>query len=149
MSTPYSDIFNLFLFNIQDYLIDEMYGSSVSDFETYATNFLLKAIPRFRHCEKDLTNRNDTTKVFTADLTDDEKDILANLMTLAWLIKEINNILEMRNILTSGDYKAFSAANNLKEKRNWYETLSGDVDRQLVEYGYDNNDWDNFFESST
>lgn len=149
MSTPYSDIFNLFLFNIQDYLIDDMYSTSQDDFEVYSTNFLKKAIPRFKHCEKDLTDRNDTTRVFTATLTDGEKDILANLMTLAWLTKEINNILEMRNILTSGDYKAFSAANNLKEKRGWYETLSDEVDRQLVDYGYDNNDWDNFFEDST
>ena len=149
MSTPYCEIFNLFLFHIQDYLIDEMYNSSEEDFETYATNFLLKAIPRFRHCQKDLTDRNDTTRIFNETLNDDEKDILANLMTLAWLVKETNTVLEMRNILTSGDYKAFSAANNLKEKRSWYETLSSDVDRQLVEYGYDNNDWDNFFQSSS
>lgn len=148
MSTPYSDIFNLFLFNIQDYLIDDMYTTSVTDFEEYATNFLVKAIPKFRHCQKDLTNRNDTTRIFNVDLDDTEKDILANLMTLQWLIKEINTVLEMRNFLISGDYKAFSAANNLKEKKNWYETLKLSIDRQLVEYGYDNNDWDSFFESS-
>lgn len=148
MSTPYSEIFELFLFNIQDYLIDDMYTSSTSDFETYATNFLLKAIPEFGSCQQDLSDRDDTSKIFNITLTLTEKNILANLMTLSWLVKEINNILEMRNFLISGDYKAFSAANNLKEKRLWYETLSSDVNRQILGYGYSNNDWNTFFESS-
>lgn len=148
MSTPYSEIFNLFLFNIQDFNIDDMYESSVTDFETYVTNFLLKAISDFNNCQQDLSNRNDTTRVFNITLTLTEKNILANYMTLHWLQKEINSILEMRNYLVSGDYKAFSAANNLKEKRNWYQTLLSDMDLQKRQYGYDNNNWDTFLEGS-
>jgi len=148
MSTPYCEIFNLFLFNIQDYLIDEMYDTSTEDFEIYATNFLLKAIPSFNQCKQDLDDRDDTARVFNVTLTLTEKNILANLMTLYWLVKEINNILEMRNFLVSGDYKAFSAANNLKEKRLWYEELSKDVDRQMTSYGYNNNNWSSFFEGA-
>jgi hypothetical protein len=118
MSTPYSEVFELFLFNIQDYLIDDMYNTSVDDFEVYSTNFLLKAIPAFSNCQKDLEDRDDTARIFNVTLTLTEKNILANLMTLSWLVKEVNNILEMRNFLISGDFKAFSAANNLKEKKN-------------------------------
>jgi hypothetical protein len=117
MSTPYSEVFNLFLFGIQDYLIDEMYSDSTEDFEIYATNFLLLAIPAFSNCQQDLDDRNDTTRTFNITLTLTEKKILSDLMILAWLRKEVNTILEMRNFLISGDYKAFSAANNLKEKR--------------------------------
>ena len=148
MSTPYSEIFNLFLFNIQDYNIDNMYETSTDDFETYALNFLLKAIPDFNNCRQDLSNRNDTTRVFNVTLTLSEKNILANYMTLHWLIKEINNILEMRNFLVSGDYKAFSSANNLKEKREWYNYLASEVSRQKTRYDYDNNDWDTFLDGS-
>jgi hypothetical protein len=83
MSTPYSDIFELFLFNIQDYLIDDMYSDSEENFEVYATKFLLIAITEFDNCQSDLATRNDTTRIFTADLTLTEKNILANLMTLA------------------------------------------------------------------
>jgi hypothetical protein len=82
MSTPYSEIFNLFLFNIQDYNIDNMYESSTDDFETYSLNFLLKAISNFNNCQQDLSNRNDTTRVFNVTLTLTEKNILANYMTL-------------------------------------------------------------------
>ena len=148
MATPYSDIYNLFLANIQDYVIDDMYDTSVSDFEDYAKGFLLRAIPQFDNCLNDLTNRDDTSKTFYDDLNSTEQLILSDLMTLMWLKKEINNILEMRNHLVSGDYKSFSSANNLKEKRAWYETLSKDVDMQITKYGYSNNDWSTFLTSS-
>lgn len=144
MATPYSDVFELFLANIQDYVIDDMYGNSTSDFETYATTFLLRAIPQFDNCLKDLSNRDDTARIFNIDLTLTEQLILSDLMTLMWLKKEINNILEMRNHLVSGDFKSFSSANNLKEKRSWYETLSKDIDMLITKYGYSNNDWTTF-----
>jgi hypothetical protein len=144
MATPYSDIFNLFLANIQDYVIDDMYDNSTADFEQYATVFLQRSIPLFDNCLKDLTNRDDTTRTFNIDLTLTEQLILSDLMTIMWLKKEINNILEMRNFLVSGDYKSFSSANNLKEKRAWYETLSKDIDMAITKYGYSNNDWTTF-----
>jgi hypothetical protein len=148
MATPYSDIFNLFLANIQDYVIDDMYDTSTSDFEDYATTFLIRSIPQFDNCLQDLNNRDDTLKTFGIDLSLIEQLILSDLMTLMWLKKEINNILEMRNHLVSGDYKSFSSANNLKEKRTWYETLSKDIDMQITKYGYSNNDWSTFLTNS-
>ena len=148
MATPYSDIFSLFLANIQDYVIDDMYDTSIDDFETYATTFLQKAIPLFDNCQQDLSDRSDVLKTFYIDLTLTEQSILSDLMTLAWLKKEINNILEMRNHLISGDYKAFSSANNLKEKRIWYDSLNKEVDVNLTKYGYSNNDWSTFFTTS-
>lgn len=144
MATPYSDIFNLFLANIQDYVIDDMYDTSTSDFETYATVFLQRAIPSFDNCQKDLTDRDDTTRTFNIDLDLNEQVILSDVMTLMWLKKEINNILEMRNHLVSGDYKSFSSANNLKEKRAWFDTLGKDIDLAITKYGYSNNDWSTF-----
>jgi hypothetical protein len=71
LSTPYSEIFELFLFNIQDYNIDEIYNTSEEDFETYVTNFLLKAIPEFSNCQNDLTNpgsKNYFAPVFNQNL---------------------------------------------------------------------------------
>lgn len=144
MATPYSTIFELFLANIQDYVIDEMYDESVSDFEEYAKMFLIRAVPFFDNCQQDLSDRNDTTLTFNIDLTLTEQLILSDIMTQQWLKKEINNILEMRNHLVSGDYKSFSSANNLKEKRSWYTALSKDIDIAITKYGYSNNDWSTF-----
>jgi hypothetical protein len=147
MATPYSDIFELFLANIQDFIIDEIYDNSTSDFENYSIGFLLRSIPQFDNCKQDLEDRDDTAKAFNIDLTLTEKLILSDLMTLMWLKKEINNILEMRNFLVSNDFKTFSSANNLKEKRTWYGSLAKDIDMLMNKYGYNNVDWTKFLQN--
>lgn len=141
MSTPYSDIFNLFLASIQDYRINKLYNQSVEQMENYLMPFLIKAITNFRKCKTDLEDRDDTNKVFNQTLSTDEKVILSNLMIVEWLTKEVNDILSLRNFLQDTDFKTYSQANNLKEKRELLTTMKEMVDKQIVQYSYNNFDW--------
>ena len=141
MSTPYSDIFNLFLASIQDYRINKLYNQSVEQMENYLMPFLIKAITNFRKCKTDLEDRDDTNKVFNQTLSTDEKVILSNLMIVEWLTKEVNDILSLKNFLQDTDFKTYSQANNLKEKRELLTTMKEMVDKQIVQYSYNNFDW--------
>lgn len=141
MSTPYSDIFNLFLTSIQDYRINKLYNQSVEQMENYLIPFLIKAITNFRKCKTDLEDRDDTNKVFNQTLSTDEKVILSNLMIFEWLTKEVNDILQMRLYLQDTDFKTYSQANNLREKRELLTTMKEMVDKQIVQYSYNNFDW--------
>lgn len=141
MSTPYSDIFNLFLTSIQDYRINKLYNQSVEQMENYLMPFLIKAITNFRKCKTDLEDRDDTNKVFNQTLSTDEKVILSNLMIFEWLTKEVNDILQMRLYLQDTDFKTYSQANNLREKRELLTTMKEMVDKQIVQYSYNNFDW--------
>ena len=141
MSTPYSDIFNLFLASIQDYRINKLYNQSVEQMENYLMPFLIKAITNFRKCKTDLEDRDDTNKVFNQTLSTDEKVILSNLMMVEWLTKEVNDILQMRLYLQDTDFKTYSQANNLREKRELLTTMKEMVDKQIVQYSYNNFDW--------
>ena len=141
MSTPYSDIFNLFLASIQDYRINKLYNQSVEQMENYLMPFLIKAITNFRKCKTDLEDRDDTNKVFNQTLSTDEKVILSNLMIVEWLTKDVNDILSLRNFLQDTDFKTYSQANNLKEKRELLTTMKEMVDKQIVQYSYNNFDW--------
>jgi len=141
VSTPYSDIFNLFLASIQDYRINKLYNQSVEQMENYLMPFLIKAITNFRKCKTDLEDRDDTNKVFNQTLSTDEKVILSNLMIVEWLTKEVNDILSLRNFLQDTDFKTYSQANNLKEKRELLTTMKEMVDKQIVQYSYNNFDW--------
>ena len=141
MSTPYSDIFNLFLASIQDYRINKLYNQSVEQMENYLMPFLIKAITNFRKCKTDLEDRDDTNKVFNQTLSTDEKVILSNLMIVEWLTKEVNDILSLRNFLQDTDFKTYSQANNLKEKRELLTTMKEMVGKQIVQYSYNNFDW--------
>lgn len=139
--TPYSEIFELFLASIRDYRIDRLYNQSVEDMENYLTPFLIKAITNFRKCKVDLEDRDDQSRVFNQTLSTDEKVILSNLMVVEWLTKEVNDVLQMRLHLQDTDFKIYSAANNLKEKRELLIEFQNNVDKQITQYIYKNFDW--------
>jgi len=141
MATPYSEVFDLFLASIQDYRINRLYEKSVEDMENYLMSFLIKAITNFRKCKTDLEDRDDENKVFNQTLSTDEKVILSNLMIVEWLTKEVNDILSLKNFLQDTDFKTYSQANNLKEKRELLTTMKEMVDKQIVQYSYNNFDW--------
>jgi len=141
MATPYSEVFDLFLASIQDYRINRLYEQSVEDMENYLIPFLIKAITNFRKCKTDLEDRDDENRIFNQTLSTDEKVILSNLMIVEWLTKEVNDILSLRNFLQDTDFKTYSQANNLKEKRELLTTMKEMVDKQIVQYSYNNFDW--------
>ncbi len=141
MSTPYSDVFNLFLTSIQDYRINKLYSQSVEQMENYLIPFLIKAITNFRKCKADLEDRDDVNKIFNQTLSTDEKVILSNLMIVEWLTKEVNDILGMKLFLQDTDFKTYSQSQNLKEKRELLTTMKEMVDKQIVQYSYNNFDW--------
>ena len=141
MATPYSEVFDLFLASIQDYRINRLYEKSVEDMENYLMPFLIKAITNFRKCKTDLEDRDDTNKVFNQTLSTDEKVILSNLMIVEWLTKEVNDILGMKLFLQDTDFKTYSQSQNLKEKRELLTTMKEMVDKQIVQYSYNNFDW--------
>lgn len=142
MATLYSEVFDLFMSSIASYELDNLFSSSVTNFETRLTGWLINAIPNFDGCLKDLEDRNDNTKQFTATLTTDEKVILSNLMIVEFLKKEVNDIRQMRQKLGDPTFKAYSEANNLKERVNLLSTMNDLVQAQITRYQYKNIDAD-------
>ena len=142
MATLYSEVFDLFMSSIASYELDNLFNSSVANFETRLTGWLVNAIPNFDGCLKDLEDRNDTTKQFTDTLNTDEKVILSNLMIVEFLKKEVNDIRQMRQKLGDPTFKAYSEANNLKERVNLLNTMNDLVQTQITRYQYKNIDAD-------
>ena len=142
MATLYSEVFDLFMSSIASYELDNLFNSSVANFETRLTGWLINAIPNFDGCLKDLEDRNDNTKQFTATLNTDEKVILSNLMIVEFLKKEVNDIRQMRQKLGDPTFKAYSEANNLKERVNLLNTMNDLVQTQITRYQYKNIDAD-------
>lgn len=142
MATLYSEVFDLFMSSIASYELDNLFSSSVTNFETRLTGWLVNAIPNFDGCLKDLEDRNDNTKQFTATLNTDEKVILSNLMIVEFLKKEVNDIRQMRQKLGDPTFRVYSEANNLKERVNLLNTMNDLVQAQITRYQYKNIDAD-------
>ena len=118
-----------------------------SNYNTYMTGFLLRAIPSFSGCNQDLSDRNDTTMTFNITLTDAEKDILACLIAVQILKKEVHDIRQIRGMIKNKDGERYSEANLLKEKMSLQDRLIELADKKKSEYDISNTDWDTFYDT--
>lgn len=135
----------MFLDKISDYeiskLIDDGEQDTVDDMQL---SYLKSAIVKFyRYCQNDLTDRNDTTLIFTDTLTDEEIEILATGMLLAWLNPHIHRLQLLKQALSSSDFRLSSQASQLKELLNLKKEIKAELDQMITEYGY------NYYTSDT
>jgi hypothetical protein len=144
MSTLYSDINELFLVGVQDYKLDRLYASATpTSLDEYLIPFMVRGLVKFAKCEQDLSNRDDTTRTFNIDLTDEEKVIIADLMIIEWLTREVNDIKQMNlHIRNKREFDHYAESQNLKEKSVHRIVLREEVDKLIVAYGYNNIDWE-------
>jgi hypothetical protein len=140
MTTPFGDIFDLFMMNVKDWKLVNLYTSSVIDFEIYLQGFLIYSIEEFVVCKEDLSYNNSTRK-FDADLTEETKTILASLMVKYWLRKETQDILQMNLKVNDRDFKTYSEAQNLREKSVHLDKVQEQNDVLLTRYELKHNDW--------
>ncbi len=138
MGTPYSSIFELFQSGLKDPVLDRLYEQSIDDYENYIQPFLLTAISEFTFCKQNLEDRDDELKQFNVTLTTTEKVILSKLMRIAWLEKEIHDINQMKLHLQDSDFKTYSEAQNLKEKKDLLIVEKELVDKHIGYYDLKN-----------
>lgn len=131
--TTFNEIYDNLMMTITDYRLITLYNTSVTDFQTYLSAWLIQAIPEFTNCDQSLVYSNSE---FTETLTQKNIGILILLMKKKWFEKELENILQMTNVVQDRDFKMHSQANNLKEKRERLITLQEEVSQKLVDYGF-------------
>lgn len=101
--------------------------------------FLMKSIPYFYNCQKDIKNVDNIDmecKKFNIELDMEEKNILSDLMVLCWFERLTNNILQVDGNLQDTDFKTFSEANNLKEKSERLDRMREKVYQEINQYGW-------------
>ena len=135
MATPYSTVYNSFLGKITDY---ELPSLSAEFQEAFLLGLLTSAIPKFKVCIEDLSDRDDTTLEFTDDLSDESVDILSELMVVEWLQPQLYKSDFFQNQLGTKDFSLFSPANLLKEVRQTYFLAKHNVRSMMINYSYYN-----------
>jgi len=144
MATTYAEIYDLFLIQIKDWKLVQLYATSPTDFATYLKGFLILAVPSFSDfCSQSLA-RNDTTVTFTETLTDVNKEILSLLMVEKWLEKEIQDIRQMALHVQDKDFKTYSEAQNLKEKSEYLSMTREKISQKITEQAWLNNNWESW-----
>lgn len=136
MSTPYNIIANSFLNKITDDLLLTLHEE---DLENVLDLFRSSASIKFKQCSK-LSDRDENLRVYNSTLTDEEVEIVANLMVLEWLKQRVNSIELLKQGMSSRDYHIYSQAAHLDTLLKLRKETAQDVDRLIVSYTYSNNE---------
>lgn len=149
MTTPSSAISDLFMTRVKDYRLDAIYTASGSTtFNEYLEPWILDAVSDFEDfCDQDLTyvvSGSATEGYFVQDLNQKNKLMISKLMTKYWLGKSIRDVLQFNLVVSDRDFKTFSAAQNLRSKQDYYNSLQEELSQDLINYAYKRNDWSNW-----
>lgn len=139
MGTPYSKVYDKFLSKITDL---DLINLDQEVAESTMKGYLETACDNFTQCKKDLSDRDDNEGKFNVDLTGFEINILATSMLYEWIQPYINNILSVKQYLSSQDFKTYSQANHLKELQNLRDSYEERMDLLMTRYSYTFGDWD-------
>ena len=128
--------------NLGSNTYDEYVASSMNIFKTIMDGFMIRGLPNFDNCIKNLSDRDDDARSFNFELTDKEKEIIADYTDIMWLDKEINDTRQITAMLQNkNEAHRYSEANNLNAKRERRIQMNEDVSYKKTSYGLRNNNW--------
>ena len=133
MATSYEEIYNLASNKITD---PEIALLSQEDIEELFHGYLISAIPKFRKCKNDLSNRDDELRQFNVDLLDVEKEILAILVAREWLQPQLYSALLTKQVFSDKEQKYYSQSSHISEIRALDETLKIEAQKLSRDYTY-------------
>jgi len=143
MATPYTTIYVSFLNKVSDQYLANM---SDINLNLQMLKYLNSSVPKFKKCKKDLSLRSVDGLGFTEDLTDEEVEILANLMVIEWLRPQVNSLELLKQSMGSKDFNLYSQANHLKELQTLRKDAQSEISKLLVDYSYNNNSLDDLYD---
>ena len=135
MATSYEEIYNLASNKITD---PEIALLLPEDIEELFHGYLISAIPKFRKCKNDLSNRDDELRQFNVDLLDVEKEILAILVVREWIQPQLYSALLTKQVFSDKEQKYYSQSSHLSELRALDETLKIEAQKLSRDYTYGN-----------
>lgn len=95
---------------------------------------MIDAIPEFKECRQDLSY-DINSRTFTADLTNLEIKILADLWVIGWFTRHTQDATQVDlKLSTSGGFITHSESQNLKEKSTYLDKLREKVSQKITDY---------------
>ena len=123
--TSFNTIIDKFLSKITDDMYLEL---TEEDTIRDAKQYLLDAIPQFEFPRFALYDYNAETGVYNVDLTQEEINILAILMKMNWLDRQIASVENTRMKYSGSDFKFTSQANHLAKLLS----LKAEINRENI-----------------
>lgn len=138
MSVSYDDFVDAFLNKITEY---EFIKMDDDDREHVVDLYLHNACSEFQHiCQYDLTDYDDTARVFNIDVAAGDKAELVNIisqgMVVQWFGTYFNKQDNLENLLNTRDFTAYSPAELTYRITNAYEKTSKKFTQMMRDYSF-------------
>lgn len=111
-NTSFSTVYDSFLSKITDDMYMELFPEET---DALQKELLLTAIPWFEFPRTDISNYDATGQTFNVELTNEEVNILATYMVVAWLSQQLANVDVVKMKYSGSDFKFTSQANHLQK----------------------------------
>lgn len=131
--TSYEEIYDLASQKIEDPSLALLPEEELEDM---FHGWLISAIAQFRKCKNDLSNRDEDKKQFNMNLLDVEKEILAILITRAWLQPQLNSALLTKQVFGDKEQKFYAQSQQIAALRSLDEDLRLEAQKLTRDYSY-------------
>lgn len=134
MATKFSEIYTLFLGQIDDY---ELATISADEMDSVLFRYALSAITNVNDSMQNIDRIIDIeNKAFTTELDFTTKSIFAKAMKLEWLREKKYSSELMQKAIGDRDFTAVQGYNYLKEINIIEKDLAKEIKNYLIDYSY-------------
>lgn len=143
-NTTYSEVIEIALHILHDYKLDNVIvAEDMTTLNKVFTPYIKIASGELENFDVDfdISQRDDTTHTFLSELTDGQQLFVAKLVVIGYLAREINDIMQMKLHLQTGDFKTFAERNNLEGKQGLKDILSEEINYKITKRGYKDYEW--------
>ncbi|MFS0643680.1 hypothetical protein [Siminovitchia sp. 179-K 8D1 HS] len=137
MTTPFSDIYTIFLSQLTDYNLNNMDDAAL---ESNMQGWLTSAVGYFTNCKKNITDYDLDVAEFNVDLSQIEKQILAKYMLYVYVDTYLITESNLKQTLNSRDYRAYSPAGQIKALIELKKQINNDATVLVSRYSYNIHD---------
>lgn len=141
--TNFKVVYDRAMGRLRDYRLDNLFNKDEDAFYDFMRQKLYESIDTFNGCLSDLTYHSETIGTvtewyFDSTLTTKETSILAYGLIIAWMEQNMLDITQMNAKIGNQSFKAYSEANNLKQKSEVLDKMREDKAREITEYHLQN-----------
>ena len=110
--TSFDDVYKKFYSKITDDMYMEL---TPEDTEVMLDDLLVGALPYFEFPRQDVHNVDMDAKIFMADLTNEEQNIISTYMVVEWFGYQLASVENTRMKYSGTDFKFTSQANHMQK----------------------------------
>lgn len=136
MTTPFSEVYDLFLSNVESYSLFQILQEDEEAFKAECRNWLMQAIVAYPTAKSNILEFDVLTDSFNMSLAINEKVVLAKLMVVEYLNPFVISEIHWRQTLNSKDYRSYAPNKHIESLQKIKRDLQREVEELIIKQSY-------------